>query len=108
MILPKPKDNEKRSRILFCVGPMFEDRLLLETAYTVEELIAAVNEFFDTHVIGEGDGYEAISLWNNPVPPNPQERFTFLKSRIVFCVVSEPPSGLVIAKETKSLMMKPA
>ena len=94
MILPKPLDTQKRSRILFYMGPTEELKLLLETAYEPETLVNAMNQLFQ-----KDGGDESICLWNNPVPPNPQEQMCILKSRLFFYVISTPPSGLVIASK---------
>lgn len=93
MILDKPLDTQKRSRILFILGPTDEFKVLMETAYEPEVLAKAMEKLFQK----EGNSDEQILLWNNPVPPNPQEQMGIPKSRIFFYVISTPPSGLVIA-----------
>jgi len=74
------------------MGPTEELKLLLETAYEPEALAKAMDELFS-----KSNESEQLLIWNNPVPPNPQEQMGIPKSRIFFYVISTPPSGLVIA-----------
>ena len=93
MILDKPLDTAKRSRLFVIIGPSNDMRFLMETAYEIETLTEAFDSFFKKDCSDE-----SISLWNNPVPPHPAEQFCFPKSRILTYVISAPPSGLVIAE----------